>query len=119
MNIDYSTSPSIYLQILGTAAVSDQCTTVGPVLTDPIITLAPNQVSTWKPDNKDNQWLGAYYNFTVGEIWGDPAGVPGYDYVDGIAPLDIKDLACPTWGLEEVQLLMEPLLPLLARHGFH
>lgn len=68
-------------------------------MTDPIITLAPNQVSTWKPDNKDNQIFDAYFDFTAGEIWGDPADVPGYDYVDGIASLDMKDLACPTWGL--------------------
>ncbi len=42
-----STSPSLYLQVLGTAAASDMCTSVGPVLTGPIITLAPGELSTW------------------------------------------------------------------------
>lgn len=69
-------------------------------MTNPIITLAPNRVSTWKPDTKgDNQWFDSYDNFTVGEIWADPVGIVVYNYTDGIAPLDIKDLACPTWGL--------------------
>ena len=69
-------------------------------MTDPIITLAPNRVSTWKPDTKGgNQWFDSYDNFTVGEIWEDPVGIVVYNYTDGIAPLDIKDLACPTWGL--------------------
>lgn len=89
----------MYLQLIGTATVKDQCTTVGPKLTDLIITLAPDRVSTWKPYIPDNQWLSSYNNFTVGAIWEDPAGMIGYDYIAGIAPLDIKDLACPTWGL--------------------
>ena len=89
----------MYLQLIGTATVKDQYTTVGPKLTDLIITLAPDTVSTWKLYIPDNQWLNSYTNFTVGAIWEDPAGMIGYDYIAGIAPLDIKDLACPTWGL--------------------
>lgn len=37
----------------------------------------------------------------IGERWGDPSALidigPGEE--EGISPLDIKDLACPTWGL--------------------
>ena len=34
-----------------------------------------------------------YDNFTVREIWEDPASIVIYNYIAGIAPLDIKDLA--------------------------
>lgn len=82
---------------MGTAAVSDQCTTVGTKLINPVITLPPNGLSTWKPP--ENQWAYEYDNFTVGEIWYDPS----YQFLEpieaGIKQLDLKDLACPTWGL--------------------
>ena len=90
-----STSPSLYLQLVGTAVVNDRCTTVGPYLTSPIITLPPGGLSTWKP--RANEY--SYDNFTVGEIWQDPSQDIGVDIADGIAQLDINDLACPTWGL--------------------
>ena len=66
---------------------------------NPIITLAPGELSTWKPP------VDTFYeqidNFTVGEIWSDPSGIPGTDgdFAAGFAPLDVNDLACPTWGL--------------------
>lgn len=83
---------------MGTAAVHDGCTTVGPNLTNPIITLAPGELSTWKPPIS-NDWA-QYDNFTAGEVWNDPLTArAGYDISEGIAPLEIKDLACPTWGL--------------------
>lgn len=82
---------------MGTAAVHDQCTTVGPTLINPIITLPPGGLSTWKPPG--NEYFNDYDNYTVGEIWDDPSGIPGYDVAEGIAPLDVKDLGCPTWGL--------------------
>ena len=66
-------------------------------MVDPIITLPPGGLSTWKPAG--NSFLNQYDNFTVGEIWGDPSGIPGYDIEAGIAPLDVRDLVCPTWGL--------------------
>ena len=69
---------------------------MGPILTNPIITLAPGRLSTWKPGDPT---FDAYDNFTVGEIWEDPASIVIYNYTAGIAPLDVKDLACPTWGL--------------------
>ena len=117
----YSTSPSIYLQLLGTATVNDQCTTVGPKLIDPIITLAPGQISTWKPPV--NMYYDDFDNFTVGEIWYDPSGIPGTggNAAAGFALLDIEDLACPTWGLGKststdgtvVTTIGPPWLPLI------
>ena len=92
-----STSPSLYLQVLGTAAASDQCTTIGPVLTDPIITLAPGDLSTWGTipvsDPADP--------CTLGQTWGVDCGpdmMALYAY-GTFAPLNVRDLACPTWGL--------------------
>ena len=84
---------------MGTATVSDQCTTVGSILTSPIITIPPGGLSTLRPE------AGLYYanepggrdNFTVGEVWSDPTG-QGINPQD-IKPLNIRDLACPTWGL--------------------
>ncbi|KAL9076347.1 MAG: hypothetical protein Q9161_001063 [Pseudevernia consocians] len=90
------TSPSLYLQLIGTAVVDDRCTTVGPYLTNPIITLPPGGLSTWKP--RANEY-SPYDNFTVGEIWQDPSQDIDVDIADGIDQLDINDLACPTWGL--------------------
>ena len=91
-----STSPSLYLQLIGTAVVDDRCTIVGPYLTSPIITLPPGGLSTWKP--RANEY-SPYYNFTVGDIWQDPSQDINVDIADGIEQLDINDLACPTWGL--------------------
>ena len=90
-----STSPSLYIQLMGTAAVHDQCTTVGPNLTNPIITLAPGELSTWAP----YQGSGADDFEAVGDVWQDPSDVEQYDIGPDIFPLEIKDLACPTWGL--------------------
>ena len=82
---------------MGTAAVFDQCTTVGTELVNPIITLPPNGLSTWKPPA--NQWAYEYDNFTVGEIWYDPSNQFLEPIAAGVKQLDLKDLACPTWGL--------------------
>ena len=117
-NIDCSTSPSVYLQVVGAATVVDQCSTIGPVLTDPIITLAPGQLSTWRTP-PPGQF--PYDNFTIGELWQDwntePTGDPGY-----LFPLDVKDLSCQTWGLGRstladgtiVTTIGPPFLPLIA-----
>lgn len=81
--------------MIGTATVTDLCTTVGPKLINPIITLPPGALSTWKPPI--NTML--YDNFTVGETWIDPSNQFQVELAEGIAQLDIRDLACPTWGL--------------------
>ncbi len=82
---------------MGTAAVQDLCTSVGPELINPIITLAPGELSTWNPTGIDSD------SYTAGEIWEDPSAIPDEDDPDGfeagIAPLHIQDLACPTFGL--------------------
>ena len=82
---------------MGTAAVQDLCTSVGPELINPIITLAPGELSTWNPTGIDTDY------YTVGEIWEDPSAIANPDdpdaLLDGIAPLEIQDLACPKFGL--------------------
>ena len=95
----YSTSPSIYLELVGTAGVKDQCTTVGPRLINPILTLPPGALTTWRPPPfgvEDDDTL----KFFVGDVWSKE------DFFELItnnvqytASLDVKDLACPTWGL--------------------
>lgn len=85
---------------MGTATAVDQCTTVGPILTNPILSLPPGRLSTWQPVNPYDDSGEAI--FTVGQIWNDPKGGNiewDIDFTEGIAPIDIKDLACPTWGL--------------------
>ncbi|KAK0515420.1 hypothetical protein JMJ35_001454 [Cladonia borealis] len=86
------TSPSLYLQVVGTASVHDECTTVGPVLTSPIITLAPGELSTWAPFSEDMSWFSSGH--ALAEI--DDEMVREFG---AAKPLLIKDLACPTWGL--------------------
>ena len=86
--------------------VTDQCTTIGPTLTDAIITLPPGGLSTWRPK------AGVYWkagvdwndgnpndidNFTVGEVWSNPSDQ--YILPQDIKPLNVHDLECPTWGL--------------------
>ena len=103
---------------MGTAAVHDRCTTVGPKIYNPIITLAPGELSTFRPPVSN--WFAQYDNFTAGEVWNDPIGIVPYDYTEGIAPLKIKDLACPTWGLGKgtsdgtvITTIGPPWLPLI------
>ena len=101
INIDafHSTSPSLYLELIGTATVVDQCTTLGPKLINPIITLPPGALSTWQPPHE--QIYSNYDYFMIGEPWDDPSALRdlGFEEADAISPLDVKDLACPTWGL--------------------
>lgn len=78
----------------------DQCTTVGPVLTNAIISLPPGGLSTWQPVNEyDDTGLDVW---RLGQIWNDPKGGNiefDIDFSEGVASVDLKDLACPTWGL--------------------
>ena len=77
--------------------MKDRCTTVGPNLVDPIITLPPGGISTWKPPA--NKWYNNYDMYTVSEVWHDPSGQFNMPLAYGMAPLNLNDLACPTWGL--------------------
>ena len=94
-NFVCSTSPSLYLQVVGAVTAKDRCGAVGPVITTPIITLAPGQLSTWKPP-PPGQF--PYDGYTIGEDWEDWSLDFGAD-PGNLLPLDVKDLACPTWGL--------------------
>lgn len=58
----------------------------------------------------------------IGERWADPTDIGdfGPEEEDGISPLDVKDLACPTWGLGKslsagttVLTIGPPWLPLI------
>ena len=118
-NIIFSTSPSIYLQVLGAATVVDQCGgTIGSVLTNPIVTLAPCQLSTWRPP-PPGQF--GWDNFTVGETWTDWSTVYAFGSPGNLFPLDVKDLECPTWGLGRstsadgtvITTIGPPFLPLI------
>ena len=83
--------------MIGTATIKDRCTTIGPNLVDPIITLPPGGLSTWKPPV--NKWYNNYDMYTVSEIWHNPSGQLNMPIAYGIAALNLKDLVCPTWGL--------------------
>ena len=106
---------------MGTATVSDQCTTVGAILTSPIIAVPPGGLSTLRPEAG---YYGAdgsndYDSFTIGEVWSDPTpqGINPQD----IKPVDVRDLECPTWGLglstsangDIVTTIGSPWLPLI------
>ena len=111
-NVATSTSPSLYIQVVGTAVLYDEFTTFGTLLNDPIITLAPSELTTWQP---------AYGGYGPGTIW----SLTNLEdlYIEGsFEPLDVRDLACPTWGLgrstsangEIITIIGPPFLPLLA-----
>ena len=87
--MNLSTSPSIYLEVVGTAAVKDECGSLGPTLTNPIITLPPNVLSTYIPPD-----------YAIGSTYTDPNVHDGPDgFVGRAEPLKIADLQCPTFGL--------------------
>ena len=118
-NILCSTSPSLYLQVVGAATVSDQCGgTIGSVLTNPFITLAPGQLSTWRPPSPGQF---PWDNFTIGEVWTDWSTVYAFGDPGKLFPLDVKDLECGTWGLGRSTLangsvettIGPPFLPLI------
>ena len=83
------TSPSVYLQVVGTVAIKDECGFFGPILTSPIITLPPNVLSTYIPPT-----------YSIGSIYTDPNVQVGHEgFVGQAEPLKIADLQCPTFGL--------------------
>ena len=105
--------------MLGTAGLRDMCDTVGPILTNAIVTFPPGGLSTWKPPTDTDD---PYYRYGLGSVWanyfvgGAADGHPG-----SFAPLDVKDLACSTWGLGRstdssgsvITTIGPPFLPLL------
>ena len=87
--MNLSTSPSVYLEVVGTAAIKDECGSFGPTLTNPIITLPPNVLSTYIPPD-----------YSIGSTYTDPNVHDGPNrFVGRAEPLKIADLQCPTFGL--------------------
>lgn len=66
------------------------CGPVGPAYTNPIVALPPGVLSTYSPG----------FPVTFGEKYSDPNGqFLGWPFIGYQKPLNIKDLACPTFGL--------------------
>lgn len=87
--MELSTSPSLYLEVVGTAAVSDQCGGVGGTLTNPYIAIPPGSLSTMSLPS---------YLYSIGGDYVDPSRNLGVNM--GIfKPLNVADLECPTFGL--------------------
>ena len=87
--LQLSTSPSLYLEVVGTAAVSDQCGGVGGTLTNPYIAIPPGGLSTMSLPK---------YLYSIGGEYVDPSRNLGVNL--GIfKALNIADLECPTFGL--------------------
>lgn len=81
-------------------ASNQSLATYCPLLTNPILGLPPGGLSTWQPI--DQYADSGVDDWEVGDIWNDPKhgnNQDGIDFSTGISPIDVKDLACPTWGL--------------------
>ena len=66
--------------------MADDCGQLGPVITRTTIAFPPGALSTkYFPEIKAGK------TFWANDFWADTTGV--------VAPLDVADLACPTWGL--------------------
>lgn len=79
-----STSPSFYLQIIGTARVINDCGRVGAVYTNPIVPVAAGDLSTISL----NLPLGATFHDT------DRGDMEAFT-----KPVKVADLDCPSWGI--------------------
>lgn len=91
LTLHSSTSPSVSLEVVGTAAVADMCGPLGAVITNPIIALPPGVLSTYSPRT----------SWTVGEKYLPPTGIMLEDfYFFGYEKsLNIAELECPTFGV--------------------
>lgn len=69
--------------------MTDSCAPVGAILTNPIVALPPGALSTYSPQ----------FPFTVGEEYHDPNGIIGGLFVGHAKPLNIAELACPSFGV--------------------
>lgn len=103
--------------MLETVGLRDMYDTIGAILTNPIVTFPPGRLSTWKPPPATG--IQSYNKYALGEVWINWGA--GYEDERTFAPLDVKDLACATWGLgrstdsnNSVIITIEPpFLPLL------
>lgn len=67
----------------------DECGSIDPILTNPIITLPPNVLSTYVPPS-----------YSIGSTYTDLNALNGpLGFVGQAKPLKIADLQCPTFGL--------------------
>ena len=91
LTLHCSTSPSVYLEVVETAAVADMCGPLGAVITNPIIALPPGVLSTYSPRT----------SWTVGDSYQPPRGILLEDfYFFGYEKsLNIAELECPTFGV--------------------
>ena len=104
-----STSPSLYLEIVGTAAISDQCGPVGATLTNPWVAIPSGQLATY---SEGLQSLGQCYDDIQGFGW---------MFEGTTKSLNVADLDCPTFGLgpgtssngEPCRTIGPPYLPLI------
>ena len=86
---DFSTSPSVYVAVVGTAAVEDQCGPLGSTLTNPIVALNPGELSTYEDT----------FRTAIGEKWYDANGVIGGQFLGTAKRWNVADLTSPTWGV--------------------
>ncbi|MCJ1263802.1 hypothetical protein MMC22_003672 [Lobaria immixta] len=91
LTLHCSTSPSVYLEVVETAAVADMCGPLGAVITNPIIALPPGVLSTYSPRT----------SWTVGKEYRPPSGILLEDfYFFGYEKsLNVAELECPTFGV--------------------
>ena len=80
-NVIFSTSPSIYLGVVGTAYMHDKCGPIGPVITRTTIALPSGTLSTLS-------CIGCQIGQALESDW-----------TPVTAPLNLADLANPTWGI--------------------
>ena len=63
------------------------------------MTFAPGVLSTWRPPPTSETTYPSWMSYAVGDVWLDPIGDPDIDESDNFFPLNVADLACPSWGL--------------------
>ena len=99
------TSPSIYIEVVGTATVNDFCGLLNPVLTDPIVAVNPGEITTVSMESvTDGQ------RYTANTMF----------YKVHYKTLNVDDLACPTFGIQNAttqsdryQTFGPPYLPIV------
>ena len=87
-----STSPSVYVSIVGTAAVNDECGPLGSPVTNPIIGLNPGELSTYEDTMITS----------IGAKWFDANGVIGGIggmFIGTAKPWNFAATTSPTWGV--------------------
>ena len=77
----------------GTISIKDQCGSFGPALTNPFVAIPPGQLSTYIPP------LELLQSGPNGIEYKDLNGLHGAFFLGTVKPLNVADLACPTFGL--------------------